>query len=264
MPEIKRLENIKLKHLLVERDPKNPDKLIYTRKLQDGNGPKSYGILVCKSMDMDSEFIEMAENIRHGLGTKKDIATVEVKSSKYNADKIMTLCEVCNDGTVAEDVHHINEQNTADSFGIISNLDSNSGLESGIFHKNNKWNLVSLCKKCHQDVHSVPIRLKINGYRQTNDGIELKYERVLEESQPPPYQESENVDNGEVDIEPATDKSNTNYLQNTTIIHLHEITDELKIQIKKYKEQNISPKKIQIELKKKGVSISQKLIRCVD
>lgn len=264
MPEIKRLENIKLKHLLVERDPKNPDKLIYTRKLQDGNGPKSYGILVCKSMDMDSEFIEMAEKIRHGLGTKKDISTVEVKSSKYNADKIITLCEVCNDGTVAEDVHHINEQNTADSFGIISNLGSNPELESGIFHKNNKWNLVSLCKKCHQDVHSVPIRLKINGYRQTNDGIELKYERVLEESQPPPYQEAEVVGNTEVYIETTSDKSNTYYLQNTTIIHLHEITDELKIQIKKYKEENISPKKIQIELKKKGVSISQKLIRCVD
>ena len=154
----KRLENIKLKHLLVERDPKNPDKLIYTRKLQDGNGPKSYGILVCKSMDMIQSLLKWLENIRHGLGTKKDIS-VEVKSSKYNADKIITLCEVCNDGMLQKMYIILMSKTRQIHLGllVIQVLIQNQKVEYFIKIING---IQYHCKKCHQDVHSVPIRLK--------------------------------------------------------------------------------------------------------
>ena len=54
-----------------EIDENNPTKLIYTRKLQYGNGPKSYGILVCESMSLDTKFIELAKEIRTSMNTKK-------------------------------------------------------------------------------------------------------------------------------------------------------------------------------------------------
>ena len=34
---------------------------------------------------------------------------------------------------------------------------------------------MGLCKDCHQSVHSVPPRLKIDDYRQTSDGIQLDF-----------------------------------------------------------------------------------------
>ena len=54
----------------------------------------------------------------------------------------MTLCEICQDGTV-KDVHHINEQNTANSLGLINN--DNDGIFIKIIN-----DLISLCKKCHR------------------------------------------------------------------------------------------------------------------
>ena len=251
MPEIKQLNNVKLKHLLVERDPKNPDKLIYTRKLQDGNGPKSYGILVCKSMAMDTEFIEMAENIRQQMSSKKDISTIDIKSSKYNSNKLMTLCEICQDGTVAEDVHHINEQNTANSLGLINNDND------GIFHKNNKWNLVSLCKKCHQDVHSVPSLLKIDGYLQTSSGISLKYERANSESNSKSKSEYNskyntntttvnNIDNHNEIQDNSNPPPYQENIQLQKITHLNQIDNSLKNIIVNYKNENKTPKKYKL------------------
>lgn len=167
MPYIKNLTNVKLYHMLVEKDPENPSKLIYTRKLQPGNGPKSYGILVCESMALDSDFVNLAKEIRETMNSEKSINQLEFKTSKYNSEKVVAFCEICNDKTIAEDVHHINEQCTADSRGMIGN-----------FHKNKKWNLVSLCKKCHNDVHAKPDpKIAIDGYIQTDSGIQLKWRK---------------------------------------------------------------------------------------
>ena len=173
MPYIKKLENVKLYHMLVERDPKNPSKLIYTRKLQPGNGPKSYGILVCESMALDEDFVALAKEIRETMNKDKTFDQLDFKTSKYNSEKIVAFCETCDDGkTEAEDVHHINEQCTADSRGMIGN-----------FHMNKKWNLVALCKKCHNDVHAKPMpKIVIDGYVQTDSGIKLKYQKDVQKS----------------------------------------------------------------------------------
>ena len=72
MSYIKELENVKLFHLLVERDVNNPSKLIYSRKLQPGNGPKSYGILVCETMELEHDFILKAKEIRESMNNIKN------------------------------------------------------------------------------------------------------------------------------------------------------------------------------------------------
>jgi 5-methylcytosine-specific restriction endonuclease McrA len=62
------------------------------------------------------------------------------------------------------DTHHIKFQSSADKCGMI-----------GTVHKNDKFNLVGLCKDCHNSIHSSPNKLNIDGYIQTSDGFELDY-----------------------------------------------------------------------------------------
>ena len=157
--QVTELETIKFSHLKVIFDEKTGE-LIYDRKLQDGNGHAIYGLEVCKAMDMDSDFLKLSESIRKDLiGEKQQI--LEPKQSKYNSDIYIHNCLVCNEN--AEDVHHIKFQNTANENNIIDDF----------LVKDNKSNLVPLCKKCHNEVHNG--NLVINGYIQTSNGIVLDY-----------------------------------------------------------------------------------------
>jgi hypothetical protein len=70
-------------------------------------------------------------------------------------------------GDKAEDVHHIKFQCTADINKMIGHI-----------QKDVKSNLVPLCKPCHIKVHND--NLKINGYIQTNLGVELNFEYIEE------------------------------------------------------------------------------------
>ena len=173
MPEITKLSNVKLFHMLVEKDPKDPKKLIYSRKIQPGSGPNSYGILVCESMNLDDEFIMKAKEIRASMNStggsnEQSYTEIATLCSKYNTNKVIAMCEVCSNH-IATDVHHINQQCDANHNGIINDM------ENGIFNKNKLWNLVSLCKECHIGVHNVPSKLEIGGYINTSDGVELQY-----------------------------------------------------------------------------------------
>ena len=62
--------------------------------------------------------------------------------SRYNSKKIRGMCEMCN-AKLGEEIHHINQQKDADKNGFI-----------GSFHKNHPANLMSICEKCHDDIHS--------------------------------------------------------------------------------------------------------------
>ena len=79
----------------------------------------------------------------------------------------MTKCIIC--GAVAEDVHHISHQSLADKAGFI-----------GHFHKDNKHNLVPLCKEHHKEIHDG--KLHVNGFIMTSKGLELQFEEQM--SQP--------------------------------------------------------------------------------
>jgi len=153
-------KSLSVKHIRITIDDKN--RIIYDRKLQDGQGSKIYGIEVCKSLDMPLDFMKNAEKIRKEVeGINKDI--VKNRKSRYNSNVIVDKCKICDN--VAEETHHIVYQEKANDDGYLSS-----------YHKNSKHNLVALCKECHRKEHNG--ELKIKGYITTSEGVVLDYNFV--------------------------------------------------------------------------------------
>jgi len=147
-----------VKHIKIDIGKNN--EIIYNRKIQDGQGSNMYGLEVCKSLDMPLDFLKKAEIFRKEF-TNIDKDLIKTKKSNYNKKKSVDKCEICDE--VAVETHHIKYQETADDNGFI-----------GSSHKNSKHNLASLCKECHNKEHKGII--KINGYKQTSNGIILDYD----------------------------------------------------------------------------------------
>jgi DNA mismatch repair protein MutS len=269
MSYIKEIKNVKLFHLLVERDVNDPTKLVYTRTLQPGNGPKSYGILVCETMDLDRDFILKAKEIRESMNTKQNQTHTQnntntnTNTSKYNINKIISLCEICKTSKAC-DVHHINQQCDANENNIINDN------ENGIFNKNKLWNLVSLCKECHQSIHSVPARISIEGYINTSSGIELKY-KVITNSNTDNNTNTDSEGEGE---SKSKSNSNNNNITTTKLIQNNKKnnnsvnnndkidTTEMNKLIVTLKQSGLSPRKIQYDLKREyNYDITQQKIR---
>jgi DNA mismatch repair protein MutS len=148
--EIKRLTSVHLKHMAVVYN-KELDTLVYDRKLKDGPGANMYGLEVCKSLSLPQEFLDMANEIRLKYNTEGK-SILSLKQSRYNSNKLVSLCEKCgrNMGT---EVHHLQHQADANDEGIITTNDS-------VFHKNNLANLMTLCESCHNEVHKKNVKQK--------------------------------------------------------------------------------------------------------
>jgi DNA mismatch repair protein MutS len=141
--EITTLKSVVLKHMSVIYD-KERDILIYDRKLKDGPGNNMYGLEVCKSLSLPSDFLENAHNIRMKYHPTS-ASILDQKTSHYNAKHIMGICEKCKNN-IATEVHHLQHQQDANKQGIIE-------TNNMVFHKNHPANLLSLCDKCHDDIH---------------------------------------------------------------------------------------------------------------
>ena len=91
------------------------------------------------------------------------IDVLQLDSTQYNAKKLKTQCEIChlNKG---DHIHHLLYQKDA-----IGNFISSSINES--VQKNHKANLISICEKCHTDIHRNHLRYV---KRQTGKGIKLE------------------------------------------------------------------------------------------
>jgi len=254
MHYIKDLSNVKLCHMAVELDPTNNKKLVYSRKIHNGSGPKSYGILVCESMDLDYDFIVKAKEIRESMNTHNTTphnttphnTTLQIANasigSKYNSEKIISMCEVCNIN-IACDVHHINQQCDANHNNLIDNP------EYGIFNKNKLWNLVALCKECHQCVHNSPSQLEIKGYVSTSVGTELKYKWLKNDN----TIHNTNTINNENELKSKNGNSINSSIDTLSIIR------QTIIEMKKAKH---TPKKIQFDLQRYyNVNMTQQKIR---
>lgn len=134
--EIVNDENIKnTKELIIN----NIDYL--THKLQKGSGPEFYGLEIASQRGLPKEFMKKAYEFRSRL-ENRTTEIVSTKKSKYNANVYVDKCERCG-STTDLCTHHIQEQHTADENGLID----------GKFHKNAKYNLEILCRKCHQEHH---------------------------------------------------------------------------------------------------------------
>ena len=157
MEEITRLDTVSIKHLSVNYE-ESTNRIVYDRKLKDGPGDTLYGLEVCRSLDLDKDFMCTANEVRKRLlGMGQHI--VSNSPSRYNTMKYKDVCSVCKDN-VAQDMHHIEYQRTADDKGYINH-----------YHKNRCFNLVALCNKCHDDVHHN--KMRIEGYIDTSDGVVL-------------------------------------------------------------------------------------------
>lgn len=148
--EIAGLPSVALKHMTVVYD-KERDMLIYDRKLKDGPGNSLYGLEVCKSLSLPEDFLAAAYSIRAKYNPESG-SILALKQSHFNAQKIVSVCEMCKNG-LGTDVHHLQHQNEADARGIIMNDDST-------FHKNKLANLMTLCDKCHGDIHKTNVQHK--------------------------------------------------------------------------------------------------------
>lgn len=142
--ELKALTRIRLKHLQVKYD-ESTQNLIYERKMQDGPGTSSYGLEVCKSLFMGKDFLDRAYFLRssHFEQTKGPLS---IDSSRYNSQKLKGKCELCDKQLNSNEIHHIGEQRYADENGFIDSS----------YHKNHVGNLMTLCIKCHDKLHSEP------------------------------------------------------------------------------------------------------------
>ena len=149
IPQVRAIEGVRAMHLSVRHDAAT-GRLEMGRKLQAGPGLQTYGLEVCRSLDMGDAFLASADTIRRqvlGPGAQQPI-----RHSRYNASVIVDRCLVC--GAAAEETHHIVPQATA-----------------GTHVKNRAHNLAPLCSGCHDAVHSG--RLAIEGFRMTGDGVRL-------------------------------------------------------------------------------------------
>ncbi len=173
--------NLHIAHLTMDYDSIEKT-FIYTRKLHDGPSMQNYGLIVAKSL-LDNEFIINSsldiqnKIINHNSNDNKKILNnnnlIEIKKSKYNSDLLMTECYICNDLNIKHDnmtvleTHHIIFQ---------SNFNSNKKcevLEKSHIKKNQKSNLVNLCKFHHLEVHNE--KIKINGWIKSTKGKKLDY-----------------------------------------------------------------------------------------
>ena len=158
--EIKQLDKLKLYHMSVIFD-RSINKLVYDRKLKSGPGDSMYGLEVCKSLNLPSDFLTRAHDLRVKYNTYyKNILSQD--TSRYNTNKIKDNCEICKKQTGTE-IHHLEYQmNSKD--GFIKNKHST-------FHKNHTANLINICSYCHDKIHKDKIKLTI---KKTNEGYELQ------------------------------------------------------------------------------------------
>jgi len=159
--EITCLDSVKLKHMSVIYDKEN-DILVYDRKLKDGPGNSMYGLEVCKSLGLPQDFLDKAYEIRMKYHPE-NASILSLKTSHYNAKKVVGMCEKCGKNP-GQEVHHLQYQKYANDDGIIFNSD-------GSFHKNNLANLMTLCEKCHDKLHKTDSKLK---KVKTTKGIKLQ------------------------------------------------------------------------------------------
>ena len=162
MDRLNKLETVKNFHMETKYDNIS-GKLIYNRKIKPGSGNAIYGLEVAKAMDLNPQFIKLANTIRQEvLGVETSI--VSKKTSQYNSKVIVDECKIC--GKKAEEVHHMKPQAIADKDGVIDH-----------HHKNAQHNLIPLCHDCHQGAENGD--LEIVGYIQTTDGIEVNHKKLV-------------------------------------------------------------------------------------
>jgi DNA mismatch repair protein MutS len=161
--EIKALTRLKMLHMAVNFD-RERNALVYDRKLREGPGESMYGLEVCKSLNLPDDFLKRAHDIRMKYNAK-DKNVLALKTSHFNSQKIVGMCELCNNEPASE-VHHLQHQTNAKlENDYIENKESGQS-----FHKNHIANLLNICDKCHKHIHKTGKQHKV---KKTSKKYEL-------------------------------------------------------------------------------------------
>lgn len=116
----------------------------FDRTLQSGGIPDTYGLEIAQAIGLPTDFIKEAFTIRDNLKNSNP-SILSTKKSRYNSQIYMDKCSLCGT-TKALDTHHIQEQHTATKEGLIVS-------ETAVIQKNQAFNLLVVCRDCHQKIH---------------------------------------------------------------------------------------------------------------
>lgn len=152
---------LSVKHLqIVYDDTRNL--LVYDRKLKDGSGDSMYGLEIAKSLDLDKDFLKLANEVRRELESI-DKQFLPTKSSVYNSTIYVDECTMCKTKANKAELHthHIKEQHDADETGYIGHV-----------HKNSACNLIIICRACHNKTHCDKINVR---KKMTTKGLQITF-----------------------------------------------------------------------------------------
>jgi DNA mismatch repair protein MutS len=157
-------------HLTAEYDNVNQC-FIYSRKLLPGLSSQNYGLIVAKSVLNNDSIINDALNIQNKiLDNNNDF--LKPKKSKYNSKLYINSCYICDDLNIKK-----KETEILDTHHIVQQKDFNENIctiyNKKHVKKNNKSNLVILCKFHHIEVHKNNIH--IDKWSETTRGPKLLY-----------------------------------------------------------------------------------------
>ena len=110
----------------------------YDREMIDGTGDKQYGVRVAERLKIPEEIIWEAKDFIKNINIS--VFTGQSKSSKYNRSVKKTGCQICGSRNQME-IHHIIPQRDFDETMTIQG-----------FHRDGKYNLLCLCRTCHEKV----------------------------------------------------------------------------------------------------------------
>lgn len=132
--------------------------LLYDRKLKSGSGLSIYGLMVAKSLDLPTPFIEQANTILLEI-TGNNTELVNTSRSRYNCKRYMDICANCQKTKTQTQLHthHIIEQKYANNKQLVKKVitaSDGSLVDIGTMYKNCTDNIIVLCRDCHVNLHS--------------------------------------------------------------------------------------------------------------
>ena len=148
-PFIRQVPKVRTCHLSVTFRANGVKSITFERKLMDGPGGSVYGLEVCEYLDMDTDFLARAFQIRDKVTPEKEEQrSTIIKVSRYNRNKVIMNCESCGYAPrLPTDqplhTHHIRGRSMADANGMIDGM-----------HVDSVSNLEVLCESCHRRVHA--------------------------------------------------------------------------------------------------------------
>ena len=150
-------KKLQVKHMEVICDSKN-NVITFKRSMKDGIGDTMYGVEIANYIIDEKKFGKMTVKFRNEV-VKKSKTLVSNKKSRYNQKVIVDECQIPGCGVRdGLESHHIIFQSSEEAKNI---------------NVHNANNLVVLCKKHHDAIHSG--KLTVNGWTSTTKGKVLDY-----------------------------------------------------------------------------------------